>query len=75
MARTRGRLGTIVAYGAGGIAALAIGGFLFAWSGLYNVAASRGHWGIVEYALAFVMQNSVETRAMAIEAPALDDDG
>lgn len=59
---------------AGGIAALAVGGFFFAWSGLYSVAASAGHWRIVEYALAFVMQNSVETRAMAIDAPPLDDD-
>ena len=74
VARKRGRLRTIVAYAAGGIAALALGAFLFAWSGLYNVAASAGHWGIVEYALAFVMQNSVETHAMAIDAPPLDDD-
>ena len=73
MAPKRGPLKTIVAYAAGGIAALTLGAFLFAWSGLYNVAASDGHWGIVEYALAFVMQNSVESRAMTIDAPRLDD--
>ena len=73
--RARGGGGhVIVAYGAGGFAALALGGFLFAWSGLYSVGASAGHWGIVEYALAFVMENSVETRAVVVAAPALDDD-
>ena len=74
MTRKRGRLKTIVAYVVGGIAALAVGAFLFAWSGLYSVAASAGHWRIVEYALAFVMQNSVETHATAIDAPPLDDE-
>lgn len=53
---------------------LAIGALLFAWSGLYSVAASRGHWAIVEYALAFVMRNSVERRAMLIDPPPLDDE-
>ena len=27
---------------------MAIGSVLFAWSGLYNIAASQGHWAIVE---------------------------
>jgi len=56
------------------LAALVIGGFLFAWSGLYSVAASRGHWTIFEYFLAFVMRNSVERRAALIDAPPLDDE-
>ena len=56
------------------LAIACVGAFLFAWSGLYSVAASRGHWAIVECALAFVMQNSVETPRHAIEAPPLDDD-
>jgi cytochrome c553 len=50
------------------------GGFLFAWSGLYNVAASRGHYPFTEWLLTFVMENSVEARAPFMEAPpALDD--
>ena len=50
------------------------GGFLFAWSGLYNVGASRGHFAITEWVLAFVMENSVETRAPLVEdPPALDN--
>ena len=55
-------------------AALIVGGFLFAWSGLYSVAASKGHWTIVEYLLAFVMRNSVERRAALIDAPPLNDE-
>ena len=31
-----------------------------AWSGIYNIAASRGHWTVVEWALAFGMRNSVQ---------------
>jgi len=46
---------------------------LFAWSGLYSVAASRGHWPIVEWLLEFGMENSVETHAPGIAPPRLDD--
>jgi len=52
---------------------LAAGGFLFAWSGLYNIAASRGHWAIVEWMLRFGMTNSVELHAVAIDPPDLHD--
>jgi cytochrome c553 len=59
---------------AGGAAlAVALAGFLFAWSGIFNVGASTGHWAITAWFLHFAMQNSVETHAMGIEAPALDD--
>jgi cytochrome c553 len=52
-----------------GLAGIALGGFLFAWSGLYSVAASRGHLAIVNAMLTFGMRNSVETHALGIEAP------
>ena len=52
---------------------LAAGGFLFAWSGLYSIAASKGHWAIVEWMLRFGMSNSVELRAAMIDAPDLRD--
>jgi cytochrome c553 len=55
------------------VLALAVGGFLFAWSGLFNVGASTGHWRITSWFLHFAMRNSVETHAMGIDAPALDD--
>jgi cytochrome c553 len=55
------------------LAGLALAVFLVAWSGVFNVAASRGHWAIVEWFLAFGMRNSVELRAMAVQSPPLDN--
>ena len=49
--------------------ALGASGFLIAWSGIYNIAASKGHWKIVEWALKFGMQNSVELRARSVPQP------
>jgi cytochrome c553 len=51
------------------VAALGAGGLLFAWSGLFNVAASSGHWAITDWFLHWVMQNSVKTHSMHIETP------
>jgi cytochrome c553 len=47
---------------------------LWAWSGIYSVAASRGHWPAVEWLLHFVMQSSARTHALGIKAPPLDDE-
>jgi cytochrome c553 len=63
------RFGRPIAWLAGFVVLAVIGGFLFAWSGLYSVAASRGHWPIAEWLLAFVMRNSVETHAIGIDVP------
>jgi cytochrome c553 len=52
---------------------LAVAGLLFAWSGAYNVAASQGHWAVVEWALRFGMRNSVALRAPTGSPPGLDD--
>jgi cytochrome c553 len=49
------------------------GVMLFAWSGLYSVSASKGHWPITDWFLHFGMEQSVETHAIGIEAPPLDD--
>jgi cytochrome c553 len=56
-----------------GVAGLAILGFLFVWSGLYSVAASRGHWPMMEWFLTFAMRNSVKTHAYGIETPPLNN--
>lgn len=48
---------------------IALAGLIFAWSGAYNVAASRGHFAVVELVLHFIMRNSVETHALAVPAP------
>lgn len=42
---------------------------LIAWSGVYNVAASRGHTQLVEWFLRFGMENSVKTRSFARDEP------
>jgi cytochrome c553 len=55
------------------IGLLAVLGFVFLWSGIYSVAASRGHWAIMEWLLTFAMRNSVKTHALGIDAPPLND--
>jgi cytochrome c553 len=54
-------------------AALGIAAFLFAWSGLYNVAASHPHFAVINWALDFGLRRSVETRSALTTAPVLDD--
>lgn len=51
-----------------------IAAFLFAWSGLYNVAASTGHFRIVEHFLRFGMENSVRARAPSDSLPEKNDE-
>jgi cytochrome c553 len=60
---------------AAGLAALLLGGLLFAWSGLFNVAATGGHWAATDWLLHWVMRNSVRTHAALTVGtpPALDD--
>jgi cytochrome c553 len=67
-ARTR-RVVRLVFYAIGGMTFLAI---LFLWSGVYSIAASRGHWSVMEWLLTFAMRNSVKTHALGIDAPPLD---
>jgi cytochrome c553 len=55
-----------------GLSALA-GAVLFAWSGVYNVAASRGHWWVTDVVLRFAMESSVRTHAPDVEPPELND--
>ena len=51
-----------------------IAAFLFAWSGLYNVAASTGHFRIVDHFLRFGMENSVRAHAPAVSLPDGNDE-
>lgn len=48
-------------------------GVLFVWSGVYSVAATKGHFPMVRWLLNYAMQRSVATHAMALETPRLDD--
>jgi cytochrome c553 len=59
---------------AAGVVGLALLALLLAWSGVYSVSASGGHWPLTDWLLTFVMENSVETHAATIEVPnGLDD--
>jgi len=57
-----------------GLAGAALAGALaFAWSGLYSVAASTGHYPFFRQFLAFALHQSVETHSAGIQVPPLDD--
>ena len=56
------------------VLAIPITGLVIAWLGIYNVAASRGHWPITEWFLEFVMRRSVNTHSLPIDPPPLDED-
>lgn len=45
------------------VVAVAVAGLLFAWLGVYNIAASRGHLAITDRILRFGMENSVKAHA------------
>lgn len=63
-----------IAIGAGiTIAVLIGGGALFMASGIYNVAASRGHFKLTEVILEFALRRSVSTHSFLIRSPPLDD--
>ena len=51
-----------------------VGATLFAWLGVYNVAASTGHFRIVDHLLRFGMENSVKARAPDTTLPREDDE-
>ena len=59
---------------AGAVAALGVGALLFAWSGIYNVAASRDHFWITTAFLELALRSSVRTHSLGIDPPTLDDD-
>jgi cytochrome c553 len=52
-----------------GLVTLAAAGMLFAWSGLFNIAASSGHWPVTDWFLHWSMRNSVRTHS-TFTAPA-----
>jgi len=55
------------------VIALLAGAIIVAWTGVYDVAASTGHWPIVQSFLEFGMRNSIAVRAMANKPPPLDN--
>lgn len=61
---------TRIALGIGLVGILAA--FLFAWSGVFSVAASRGHWAVVDWFFQFGLRSSIRTHSAGVETPALD---
>jgi cytochrome c553 len=51
------------------LVALALGALFFAWSGVYNVAASHGHHPTTTWALNFGLRRSVETHSLSVSRP------
>jgi cytochrome c553 len=64
-----------LAWAAGTIVVLALGGLLFAWSGLYNIGASTGHWAITRAFLELALHSSVRTHSIGVDSPPLDEPG
>lgn len=54
-------------------AALAVGGLVVSASGIVPIKASSGHWAITEWFLQFSKTRSIETHALRIDPPPLDD--
>ncbi|MCQ4189156.1 c-type cytochrome [Methylocystis suflitae] len=59
--------------GVGVALVLALAVLFFAWSGLYNVAASQPHWALTRWFLDFGLRRSVETHSASITPPTLED--
>jgi len=51
------------------LAAQGVGAFLFAWSGLYHVGASKDHWPVTTAFIEFGLSNAIETHALFVGAP------
>ncbi|MGB3390790.1 MAG: c-type cytochrome [Pseudaminobacter sp.] len=58
-----------------GLVAAPLAAIFIAWLGIFNVAASTGHWPITNWFLHFVMRSSVRTYALGITVPDLRKTG
>jgi cytochrome c553 len=63
----------LIAWTGVGVVLVVAGALLFAWSGLYNVAASKGHFAVTAWLLQLAMRSSVQTHAGDVAPPPLDD--
>lgn len=55
------------------LVALAAGGLLFAWSGVYNIAATKPHWPLTKSFIELLRDRSIEVRSDDIGPPNLND--
>lgn len=61
-----------IAFGVVIVLLVAVGGTVI-WSGFYNVAATREHYGVTTWLLTKVREQSIAARAGSVELPPLDD--
>ncbi|WP_419900332.1 c-type cytochrome [Roseomonas sp. USHLN139] len=57
-----------------GLVGLGLAALLFLFSGLFNIAATGGHWAITDWLLHGAMRSSVRTYSLLVEAPPPLDD-
>jgi hypothetical protein len=55
------------------LSVLVVGAVLFAWSGIYNIAATKPHWGITLSLIEMVRDRSISVRSDDIGTPDLDN--
>lgn len=55
------------------LAVLGVGVLLFAWSGIYNVAATKPHWGITLSLIEMLRDRSISVRSDDVGEPDLDN--
>jgi mono/diheme cytochrome c family protein len=52
---------------------LGVGAIIFAWSGIYDIAATEPHWGATSSFIGMLRHRSIAVRSEDIQAPDLDD--
>jgi mono/diheme cytochrome c family protein len=55
------------------LACLGLGAVIFAWSGIYNIAATEPHWHLTSSFIGMLRNRSIAVRSEDIHAPNLDD--
>ena len=57
----------------GFIVVLGLGGMLFAWSGIYDIAATEPHWDVTASLIGTLRDRSVAVQSEGVQTPDLDD--
>jgi multimeric flavodoxin WrbA len=52
---------------------LGLGAMIFAWFGMYNIAATEPHWGITSSLIGMLRDRSIAVRSEDIRPPNLDE--
>ena len=55
------------------LAVLAGGALYYAWSGMYNIAATEPHWTVTSSLIRILRDRSIEVHSKGIQAPNLND--